>query len=183
MSRPRGIRPTQRERGAGYGRLGYCKVCVHEGAKFLNAAIVRAEAEGKPMSAAKMLEYMRILDPEFNYDRHGFYKHKADHLTSPLVTAVEKTRRESPKILPKSNDEALEMIRDLGMQNVIDNPESIGVDHALRAISEQEKKSKGPENLWVLLSRVQSGEAPETLIGEFQDVTPQLETAQEAEVS
>lgn len=179
MSRPRGIRPTQKERGSGYGRLGFCKVCAHDGAKFLNAAIIRAEAT-KPMTAAEMLAYMRQLDPDFNYDRHGFYKHKADHLTSPLVTAVEKTRRESPKILPKSNDEALEMVRDLGMQSAIDNPESIGVDHALRAISEMEKKSKGPENLWVLLSRVQSGEAPETLIGEFTEV-PQLETAQEAE--
>lgn len=150
----------------------------------MNAAIVRSqEADGKPMTPAACNEFMRMLDPDWKYDRHGWYTHIKEHLTSPLITAAQKTKRDGPKILPKSNDEALEMIRDIGMQNVIDNPESIGVDHALRAISEQEKKSKGPENLWVLLSRVQSGEAPETLIGEFQDVTPQLETAQEAEVS
>lgn len=179
--RPRGIRPTAKERGAGYGRVGYCKVCAHDGAQFLNAAIVRAEADEKPMTAKDMLAYMRMLDPEFNYDRHGFYKHKSDHLTSPLITAVEKTRRESPKILPKSNSEALEMVRDLGMQSAIDNPESIGVDHALRAIDVMEKKSKGPEALWVLLSRVQGGERPaEIIMGEYKE----LETSepQEAEV-
>lgn len=129
------------------------------------------------MTAAEMLAYMRVLDPTFNYDRHGFYKHKKDHLTSPLITAVEKTKRESPKILPKSNSEALEMVRDLGMQSAIENPESISVDHALRAISEMEKKSKGPESLWVLLSRVQTGERPEIIMGEYKE----LETAQEAE--
>lgn len=178
--RPRGIRPTAKERGSGYGRVGYCKVCAHDGAQFLNAAIVRAENDGKPMTAKQMLEYMRVLDPDFNYDRHGFYKHKSDHLTSPLVTAVEKTRRESPKILPKSNSEALEMVRDLGMQSAIDNPESIGVDHALRAISEMEKKSNGPEQFWVMLSRVQGGERPEIIVGEYAEVK-ELETAQEAE--
>ena len=179
--RPKGIRPTAKERGSGYGRLGFCKVCAHEGAKFLNAAIIRAEAT-KPMTAAEMLAYMRVLDPEFNYDRHGFYKHKQDHLTSPLVTAVEKTKREGQLILPKNNAEALEMVRDLGMKTAIDNPESIGVDHALRAISEMEKKKTGPDNFWVMLSRAQNGEAPELIVGEFKEV-PQLETAQEAEVS
>lgn len=132
------------------------------------------------MTAAQMLAYMRMLDPEFNYDRHGFYKHKSDHLTSPLVTAVEKTRRESPKILPKSNTEALEMVRDMGMQSALDNPESIGVDHALRAIDVMEKKTKGPEALWFMLSRVQNGERPELIVGEYKELT--TEEPQEAEV-
>lgn len=166
------------EKASGYGRVGFCKVCAHPGAQFINAAIVRADADGKPMTANAMIQYMRALDPDFNADRHTMYKHRADHLTSPLVTAVEKTRRESPQILPKNNTEALEMVRDLGMQTVIDNPETVGVDHALRAISEMEKKGRGPQDFWVMLARAQGGERPDQIIvGEYKEI----ETSEEQE--
>lgn len=182
MGRPRGIRPTATERAAGFGRTGFCKLCQHAGAPFLAAAIVRAEAEGKPMSANDMLKYMRVLDPEFNADRHGFYKHKADHLTSPLVTAVDQIRQSNgvAKIMPKDNQSALTMIRDLGMHTAIEHPESIGVDHALKAITEMEKKSRGPENLWVMISRMQSGESPELIMGEFKELSSDELEVQEA---
>ena len=179
--RPKGAgRPTAKERSAGYGKMGFCKICAHSGAPFINAAIVRA-AQTKPMNAAEMLKYMQQLDPEFKADRHTFYKHQKEHLTSPLITAVEKTKQSGEMILPKSNAEALEMVRDLGMKTAIENPDTIGVDHALRAISEMEKKKGGADALWIAISRIQGGEAPELIMGEYK----QLETseAQEAEVS
>lgn len=178
--RPKGAgRPTAVERASGFGKVGFCKICAHPGAQFINAAIVRA-ANTKPMNAAEMLDYMKMLDPEFKADRHTFYKHQKEHLTSPLVTAVQKTKDSGERILPKSNAEALEMVRDLGMKTAIENPETIGVDHALRAISEMEKKKGGVENLWVMLSRVQSGENPQLVIqGEYKEI----ETKQEVEIS
>ena len=133
------------------------------------------------MTAKQMTEYMQQLDPDFRYDRHGWYVHQKEHLTSPLITAVEKTRRESPKILPKSNAEALEMVRDMGMQSAIDHPESIGVDHALRAIDVMEKKKSGPDQFWIMLSRVQAGERPEIVVGEYKEIET-AEVPQEAEV-
>lgn len=174
-----GKRPTAVERASGYGKMGFCKICAHPGAQFINSAIVRAAAT-KPLNAAEMLEYMQRLDPEFKADRHTFYKHQKEHLTSPLITAVQKTKQSGEAILPKSNAEALEMVRDLGMKTAIENPETIGVDHALRAISEMEKKKGGVENLWVLLSRVQAGENPQVVIeGEYKE----LETQEAVETS
>lgn len=173
--RPRGRHPTALERASGYGRIGFCKLCSHPGAQFLAAAIVRAENDGKPMTSTQMQAYMKMLDPDFSADRHVYYTHKKDHLTSPLVTAVQNTRENSPRIVPQSNREAMEMIRDEGMKNVIDHPETIGIDHVLKAVDIMEKRSNGPENLWVLLAEVQSGKRPELLVGEYKEV-PKLES-------
>ena len=178
MPRPRGLKPSAKDKAAGYGRVGFCKLCNHEGTRFLTGAILRGEAEGKSMTAADMLKYMRVLDPDFNADRHTFYKHKADHLTSPLVTAAEKTRRESPKILPKDNHTALEMIRDEGMKSLIEHPESITVDHTIKAIAEMEKKSRGPEGLWGMVIALQSGQQPEQIVGDYTEIN-ELETTEE----
>ena len=122
---------------------------------------------------------MRALDPDFRFDRHVFYTHVADHLTSPLVSVAEKTKREGPRILPKTNDEALQMIRDQGMQNIIEHPEAITIDHTLKAIDTMEKKSSGPDNLWLLLAKVQAGMAPELIMGEYRELETS-ETQEEA---
>lgn len=134
------------------------------------------------MNATEMQDYMALLDPDFKADRHTYYNHQKKHLTSPLITAAQRAQEEGPKILPKSNAEALEMVRNLGMKTAIEHPETIGVDHALRAISEMEKKAKGPEALWIAISRIQSGEQPELIMGEFKELTTS-EEPQEAEVS
>lgn len=177
VGRPKGILPTAVERASGFGRVGFCKLCAHPGAQFLNAHIVRSDADGNKLNATQVLGYMRVLDPGFNCDRHTIYRHIADHLTSPLVTAAQNTKLNGPKILPKTNRESLEMIRDVGMQNIIEHPETITAEHTIRAIDTMEKKSRGPEEIWAFISRVQAGQAPELVVGDWKELETKPEEA------
>lgn len=156
---------------AGRGKPGFCKICVHPAAQFLNA---RVEREGKDtFNAARASELAKQIDPDFKFNRQTWYSH-LEHITHPLVTAADAARN-SPVIVPKTTTGGLEMIRDVGLQNALADPTSITVDHALKAMTELNKKQTGTDNVLVLIAKVMSGEqSADTIVGEWSEV-PALE--------
>lgn len=99
-----------------------------------------------------------------------FFKHKA-HVTSALVTDAEQARK-NPVITPKSNKEVLEAIRDIGLRNAMENPDSITANHAIRAAAILSEKETKRDPITVILAKLvqQNAEPPmlETVIeGEY----------------
>lgn len=151
----------------GQGKPGFCKICVHPAAQFLNA---RVEREGKDVfNAARAAELAKELDLTFS--RQTWYAH-LDHITHPLVTAVEESKK-NPVIAPKTTTGALEMIRDLGIKRAIENPEEVTVDHGLKAMAELNKKATSTDSVTIVLAKIMSGEvAPEVIVGEWTEALP-----------
>lgn len=154
--------------GLGQGKPGFCKICVHPGAQFLNA---RYEREGKAFNAARAAEFAKQLDPTFSFTRATWYAH-LEHITHPLVTAAD-AARSAPVLVPKTNTGVLEAIRDIGIKRAVENPDEVTVDHALKAASELNKKQAGTDNVLIVFAKVLSGEQPaETIVGEWSEVGP-----------
>src|SRR5687767_6922392 len=146
------------------GREGFCKLCASPYAAALNRLIL----DGK--NAGECLRYTEPLGLKFQ--RHTWYRHKEDHLTHPLITAVAKAKK-NPLIVPKSNTGVLEAIRELGMRRAIENPEEVTVDHALKAASILQASEKKGDNILVVLAKAVMAEAPADIYieGEYMEVT------------
>lgn len=147
-------------------REGYCKICSSPYAAAVNKLIV----DGKNAADAQ-----RAVEPlGLTFTRHTFYKHKDDHVTHPLITAVARAKRQ-PLVVPKSNAGALEMIRELGMRKAIENPDEVTVDHALKAASILQQSEKKGDNILVVLAKAVMAEPPEDIAGliegEYTEVT------------
>lgn len=161
----------------GQGKPGFCKICVHPGAQFINA---RREREGEAFNARLASDMASSLDPDFKFTRQTWYAH-LDHITHPLVTAVEKSKR-NPVITPKTTTGVLESIRDMGMQNAIENPETVTVDHALKAATELNRKGQTVDEVVIVMAKVMSGQVrAEEIVGEWREV-PALETQEDTTV-
>lgn len=151
------------------GKPGYCKICVHPGAQFINARHAREE-----LNAKQAVEFAKQLDPDFTFTRQTWYSH-LEHITHPLVTAVDEARK-NPVVVPKTNTGALEMLRDLGMKRAVEHPEEVTVDIGFKAAAELNRKQTGTDNVLILLAKVISGEQPADVIaGEWSEV-PQIES-------
>lgn len=148
------------------GKPGYCKICDFEGATFLN----RKHADDpEGFNAKRALEFAKTLDASFTFTRQTWYSH-VEHITHPLVTAA-RAARNSPVVVPKTTTGALEAIRDIGMKNILDHPEDVTPDHALRAASELNKKQSGTDNVLIVLAKVLSGESSsEAIVGEWREL-------------
>lgn len=141
-------------------KTGYCSVCRRPDIKQINKAI---EAGFSYNTVRGMFE-----DPPA---KATFFKHK-DHVKSPLLTDAE-TARANPVIKPESNKEVLEAIRDIGLKNAMDNPESITPSHALRAAQILAEKEQKTDSVKVMLAKLVTGpsqriESAEIIEGEFQ---------------
>lgn len=131
-------------------KTGFCSVCQREDVKRINKAIedgwsYNAVKDTFPTPPAKAT----------------FFKHK-EHVTSPLVTAAQ-AARSNPVIKPRTNKEVLEAIRDIGLQNAIDDPSKITANHAIRAaaiLSEREKT----HNVQIVLAELVQGPPPPMMI-------------------
>lgn len=140
----------------GASREGYCKICSSPYAAAVNKLIV----DGK--NAAEVGRQVSNLGLTFT--RHTFYKHKDDHVTHPLITAVKRAQR-NPLVVPKSNHGALEMIRELGMRKAVDNPEEVTIDHALKAAQILQASEKKGDNILVVLAKAVMAEPPDDIAG------------------
>lgn len=140
----------------GKSKEGWCKLCKSPFAPALNKLIV----DGKNAAEAG-----RLMEPfGLSFNRATFYSHK-DHVTHPLLTAVEKSQK-NPVIVPKSTHAVLEAVRDIGMQRAIENPEEVTVDHALKAAGLlQQAEKKGESFMVVLAKAVQADPMEVALIG------------------
>lgn len=177
MGRPKGILATAEEKAAGYGKTGFCSICVWPGSQFLNKNRL---AKGEEFNYTKAKDLAGLMDPDYRFpNRRVWYTHTREHLHSPLVTAVERARREA-RDLPKTNREGLELIRDLGLEAAINNPDLVTPDHAIKAMDVMEKKTPGPQSVLMLLAQVQAGRPPEIVQGEYFELETQEEEVQPA---
>lgn len=151
--------------GAGRGKPGYCKVCDHPAAPFLNK---RYADDPEGFNAAKAAELAAQLDLTFN--RQTWYGH-VKHITHPLVTR-QREAQNSPVVVPKTNAGALEAIRDIGMQRIVENPEfSVDTDQTLKALSILEGRKESTASWMLILAKAMTGELPPELIeGEWREV-------------
>jgi hypothetical protein len=112
------------------------------------------------------------VDPTIYWARPTYYAHK-EHITHPLITAVELARK-NPIVVPKTNRGALEMVRDVGMARIANDPSLITPDHVLKSLSIMESSKRPVENLFVVLAKLMvapSGESAEVIVGDFTEVT------------
>ena len=140
-------------------KTGYCSVCKRDDIKRLNKAI-------EDGWSYNMVKETFSTPPA----KATFFKHK-EHVTAPLVTAAEAARAH-PVIKPKSNREVLEAIRDIGLQNAMDNPSKVTANHAIRAAGILADKEK-TYNVQIVLAELLQGPPPqlaleETIEGEYE---------------
>ena len=150
--------------GTGAGHRGYCLVCDHAGAVFLNRRLEESEEDArgrKVFNAARAQEF--ALELGLTFSRETWYNH-VKHITHPLITLA-KAAQASPVIQPKSNQGVLEMIRDIGMKRAMENPEEVTVDHAIKAASALESRKLGSDNVIVMLAKFMAVAKPEELTG------------------
>lgn len=155
------------------GKPGYCKICDHAAAPFLNKKL--ADLGDKVFNAAKAQAFAAELDLTFN--RQTWYGH-VKHVTHPLVT-LQKQALANPAVMPKTNTGALEAVRDIAIKRAIDNPEEVTIDHGLKALSILEGR-KDKEQPWVvILAKAMTGELPETVPGEWRELPPDIAASEE----
>jgi hypothetical protein len=145
------------------GSKGSCKLCNSALSTQINRLIESGKNEGQIKRA------IREVDPEMTWARPTFYTHK-DHITHPLVTQADAARR-NPIVVPKTNRGALEMIRDVGMRKMAENPDIISPDHTLKAISIMEASKRPVENIFLVLAKLMQSntkeESDEIIVGEY----------------
>lgn len=140
---------------AGYGKPGYCRLCawVHE--PELN------ERMRAGWNASQINAWMSKFD--FSANRQTIYKHR-EHITSKadkLVAYAERSQAVAPTTV--TNQQFLTAVRDIGMKNVLADPDSITVRDALKAVQLLETQ-KSESNVLILLAQVMTGNAPPTVI-------------------
>lgn len=140
---------------------GSCKICrwVHEGE--LNAKYIE---DSKAFNAAKALQWADGKY-EFRFVRQTFYTHTREHLKSAEDRFVEKAEREIARasrgtVKNASNDDFLQAVIDLGMSKALDAPETVGIDHALKAVSIREARKDRVNSLTLVLAGFITGNKP-----------------------
>lgn len=155
------------------GKTGYCKLCQSELAPGLNKLI----KEGKSFGEA--LDYMSPRGLTFS--KATFFGHKK-HITSPLLTAVEEAQK-NPVIKPTSNRAVLEAIRDIGMKKAMEDPDSVTVNHALRAASILAEKESRHDSVLVVLAKALQGSPAAAMLEQGQPALAlETKTSDRAEV-
>lgn len=150
---------------SGIGHRGYCRICDHPAAQFLNQKLADAPLDKRGKStfnAARAAEF--ALELGLTFSRETWYSH-VEHITHPLITHA-KAAQSSPAIQPRTNQGVLEMIRDIGMKRALDNPDEVTVDHAIKAATALEAKKLGSDNVIILLAKFMAAQKPEELTGE-----------------
>jgi hypothetical protein len=145
----------------GPGQPGYCKICDNR----LLPAINKKLVNGVP--------YTQIIAwaAEFNesFVRQTLAKHK-EHIKHPKVTFVEQARR-NPIIVPSSNEEFLDAVRDAGMAKIKDDPDSVTVGQALKAAQISMQSKQNNKGINIVLIGVMTGRADEVIEGEWKETT------------
>lgn len=152
---------------AGEGKTGYCKLCAWSHAPELDRGVRQG------WNAAQAQEWAKRYG--FTFNRQTYYAHKP-HALSPeqrVIQAAEKKMRQTAVIRKGSNQTFLEAVRDIGFTKAIEDPDSITIDHALKAASlleQREKKGGDVINLLVSVSTGSYNPAAVEVIGEAVEV-------------
>lgn len=144
-------------------RVGFCSLCRADFAAKLNRMI----SDGQGYTAA--MRTLSAKDPSVSFSKGTFLRHK-DHVTSALITEAEAARAK-PVIVPQTNKASLELIRDLGIRKIIEDPSKIGVSQTIRAAQILAESEKKIDKIVVLLAKaVQSDYIPEIVESTYKEI-------------
>lgn len=162
----------------GFGRKGYCSICVSP-----NAAeyIKGARTGGKSGDGWNAAEFRVFAEKNGEgWSRQTFYEHKR-HSKSPEMRVIQaaqlvRSGEKGVAISKRSNTDVLEAIRDIGAQRALDNPDNVSIDHSLKAIQILEgRKDRGSDALNILV-QFTVGQPPVVIIeGTAREVPPEKE--------
>jgi hypothetical protein len=154
-------------------RLDWCRLCGEPWTPDLDKGIRESK-----WNANQVNEWLK---------RHGesasrelVYKHR-DHVMGPQTAIIKAgaNARKELTIREASNDVFLEAIRDIGYSKAIENPQSVTLDHAIKAVGILEGRKGKSGDILNLLIAVVSGHRPEievngTVIeGEVRELGPE----------
>lgn len=126
-------------------RTGFCSLCRSDFVAKLNKLI----SDGSGYTNA--LRTLSLKDPSISFSKGTFLRHK-EHVTSALITEAE-AARSNPVVVPTSNKASLELIRDLGIRKIIEDPSKIGVSQTIRAAQILAESEKNVDKIVVLLAK------------------------------
>ena len=137
----------------GYGQTGYCSVC--------DTPIV-GEVKARMESGQSMAHIQRWAETKgVRLHKTTWLRHKA-HVVAGRDRVVQyaRTVREADKLTRVTNTEFLESVRDIGYANVQDDPSSVSLAHALKAVQIMETTKERPRDFLLVIARVLMGESP-----------------------
>ena len=144
-------------------KTGYCSLCRADFVHQLNKQI----SAGAGYTVA--LREVEKKFPAASFSKGTFLRHK-DHVTSALITEAE-AARQSPVVVPQSNKASLELIRDLGIRKIIEDPSKIGVSQTIRAAQILAESEKKIDKIVVLLAKaVQSDFQSEVIESTYKEL-------------
>lgn len=155
---------------AGQGKQGYCKLCSFDDPKLQDEFDKRV----LDYTPKKLNDWLSAKIEDFKpVNRQTIYSHR-DHVRNPkdrLVRAVQKrTMEHGVQKQRVSEQEFLDAVIAYGQANAEADPESITIDHALKAASlKMQSKNKGAAHQ--TLVAIITGNAPDEVIeGEAREV-------------
>jgi hypothetical protein len=78
----------------------------------------------------------------------------------------------NPVIKNATTDQFLEAIKDIGFRRAQQNPDEVTVDHALKAASILSQKKENGTNVFLLMAKVITGNAPAVVVeGQSEEVS------------
>lgn len=153
--------------GAGYGQGGYCSICDTDIVRDVNRRI----REGHTMAAImRWAETKGIV-----HHKTTWYRHK-EHMQSgrDIVVQKAKTVREMDKMTRVTNTDFLEAVRDIGYQNAVENPDTVTLGHALKAVSIMESRKDRGRDFLLVIAQAMTGQLPQldapTEEGEYEEI-------------
>lgn len=147
----------------GYGHTGYCRICSWEKVTELNRRLRAGQ------NAPKIAAWAKTHD--FTFNRQTLYKHRNEHLASRSDRVVQASLAipDSEKIRNTTDEDVLRGIRDLGYASALANPESVTVNHALKAVAVLTAAKQQPTNVLIVLARALTTPYAE-IEGEYADI-------------
>lgn len=151
--------------GRGYGRPGYCLAC-----DALNTRPELRKQANAVFANQKAPTIIDWLDEKLGIrpDRRTVYNHKK-HITNPkdrLVSQVAAQRAQGTLPAKASEEEYIDAVLAAAMQVVIDNPESVTIEHGLKAASARmaAKASRQGQTISLTLALTKPLETTPTLL-------------------
>lgn len=147
----------------GQGKRGHCAICSSPLAESINQMI----RDGKNTTDIRAFVTAAGQTP---WSRPTIYNHK-DHALTPEKALV-KAVRQDLQIRKGSNQEFLEVVRDIGLARAEADPESITIDQALKATQILEGRKDKTDSLAILVAFVTGNRPADVVIeGEAREVT------------
>lgn len=156
----------------GINRQGYCKLCSFDDPDFQLDFDRRVN---KRWSVTKINSWLAEYELP-GVSRMTLYKHR-EHVDNPkdrLVTAIKRRALEQPQLPARvSEDQFLEAVVSQGYRKVVEDPDAVTIDHALKAASIRDSLRKKGQSINILVGLFgggSSGEAAPVIEGQVQEV-------------